>query len=66
MSDGIFHYFDSRLSIVSDNIASNVWLTVRAINNDAIESALLNFIPPNERHRSCSVVVTHNLNAILV
>lgn len=50
MSHGVLHDFDSALSVVGDDIASDVGLAVGSIDDDSVESALLNLIPPDQRH----------------
>ena len=66
MGNGILHDFDATLPIVGNNIAPNIWLAMRSKNNNTIESTLLYFVSPNQRHRPCFVIITDNLNAILM
>ena len=50
MGNGILHDFDATLPIVGNNIAPNIWLAMRSKNNNTIESTLLYFVSPNQRH----------------
>ena len=66
MGNGVLHDLDSRLSVISDNITSNIWLAMRTIHNDTIKSALFDLVSPNEWHRSSPVIITDNLDSILM
>jgi hypothetical protein len=64
--DGVLHNLDAALSIVGNDVAPNVGLTVGSINYNSIKGALLNLISPDEWHTPGPVVVTNHLDAILV
>ena len=66
MSNCIFHYFNTTLSIVCYNITSDIRITMWAVHNNTIKSTLFNFISPDEWHRPCFVIVTNYLHAIFV
>ena len=66
MCNGILHDLDSTLPIVGNDIASNIWLTMRSKDNDTIKSTLFNLVPPNQRHRSSFVIVSDNLYTVFM
>ena len=66
MRNGILHDLDSTLPVVRDDVSSNIWLTMRPKDNNTIKRALLNLVSPNQRHRSCFIIVSYNLDTILV
>ena len=66
VSDCILHYLDATLSIVGNDVPSDVGLAVLPEHDDAIEGTLLDLVPPNQRHRPGLVVVANNLHAVLV
>ena len=66
MRNGILHDLDSTLPVVRDDVSSNIWLTMRPKDNNTIKRALLNLVSPNQRHRSSLVIVSYNLDTILV
>ena len=66
VSNGFFHQFDTRSTIVGNDVPSDVWLTVLSITDHAIKRALLNPVPPNKRHTPSLVIIAHNLHSILM
>jgi len=66
MCDRILHNFDATFSIVCNNIASNIWLTMLSKYYNAIKSALLNLVTPNQRHWARLIVITDYLYAVFV
>ena len=39
---------------------------MRTVNNNSVECALFNLVPPNKGHRPSPVVITDDLDSILV
>jgi hypothetical protein len=66
MRYGVVHQLDSRSSTICNYVSSDVWFAVHSVNEDAIVRTLFDSVPPNQRHASGFVVVTHKLHAILV
>ena len=66
MGVGVLHDFNTRFSVVGDNVSSDVWLAMRTINNDTVKSTLLDLVSPDEGHGSSPVVITNDLNTILM
>ena len=66
MSNGVFHDFDSTLTVIGNNVASDVGLTVWPIDYDTVICALLYLVPPNEWHTPGPVIVSNHLDSILV
>jgi len=66
MRHGFFHYFNSTLPVVGNDVPSDIWFTMRAEHYNAVEGALLDLVSPDERHRPSSVVESDYLNTVLV
>lgn len=66
MCNSVLHDFYSTLSIIRNDIASNIRLAIGAKHYDTIESTLLNLVPPNQGHWSGTVVVSNDLDAVLM
>lgn len=66
MSLCVFSDFDAAFSIIRNYVSSDVGLTVRTKNYNSIEGALLNLVPPNERHRTRAIVSAYNLDSIVM
>jgi len=56
----------SCLSVLKDNVSSDVWLAMRTIDNDTVVGTLLYLVSPDEWHRSSSVIITNDLDTILM
>ena len=66
MSSCILHDLDSTLSVIGNDITSDIRLTVHSIDYDSIISTLLNSISPNKRHWSGFIIVSDALNSIFM
>ena len=66
MCNRIFHDFYATFSIILNNITSYIWLAMLSKKNDSIVGALLNFISPNERHWAGLIIVTYDLDTVLM
>ena len=66
MSNGVLHDFDTALTVVGNDVASDVGLTVRPIDYDTVVCALLYLVPPNKRHTPGPVIISNHLDSILV
>ena len=66
MSDSVFHNFDSTLSVIGNDVSSDIRLAMLPKDYDSIISTLFNLISPDKRHRPRSIVVTNYLDAVFV
>ena len=64
--NGILHDLDAALTIIGNDIATDVRLAVLPEDDNAVKGALLDFVAPDKRHRSGFIVVTYDLDAVFV
>jgi len=66
VSLGGLHYFNTALTVVGDDVPSDVGLAVRAEHDHSVEGALLDLVAPHQGHGSRTIIHPDDLNAVLV
>ena len=66
MGDGVLRQLDASLSVLRNDVASDVWLALRSHAHDSVVSASFDVIAPYYWRAHLAFVAAYNLDPILV